>query len=131
VQGSCLKSPRLGALLVVGSVVGLNAISAVLLKTIADHRSLGVSIVLLGLSGVFVINVLRFVLWGVAHRRYPLSETYPLTSLFFPLMLVISWRYGDPLGPKQILGTLLITGGVVWLTLRRHGAPESVGAASG
>lgn len=130
-QDARFNPARLGALAVVGAVVGLNATSAVLLKTIADHRSLGLALLLLGLAGVVLINLLRFWLWGMAHGRYPLSETYPLTSLFFPVMLLISWRYGEPVGARQIFGTCLITLGVVWLTLRKEASPAKPGAASG
>ena len=65
---------------------------------------------------VLLINGLRFVVWAFAHKRYPLSTTYPLTSLLYPVMLVVAYFYHEPTGPNQWLGTILITAGVAWLS---------------
>jgi drug/metabolite transporter (DMT)-like permease len=72
------------------------------------------------LAGVAVLaaiglNLCRFVVWGYTHRRYPLSHTYPLTALFFPCILALSWLHGDALGPRRLIGTLLITLGALAL----------------
>jgi hypothetical protein len=61
------------------------------------------------------LNLLRFVIWGYAHRRFPISHTYPLTALFFPCVLVLSYFRGDLISMHQIAGTLLITIGAFWL----------------
>lgn len=105
-------------LLVVFVAVSLNIACAVTLKSLAalEHTPLW----LLGVAVAFVVglNGVRFVVWGVAHQRYPLSLSYPLSSMFFPLMLGVSYLYGDAVGPGQVAGTALVTLGVLWLALK-------------
>jgi hypothetical protein len=105
-------------LVVVFVAVALNIASAVTLKALAGLAS--PTLWTLGAAGVLVtgLNVVRFVVWGVAHRKYPLSLSYPLSSMFFPLMLGVSYLYGDPVGFREVAGTGLITLGVLWMTLR-------------
>lgn len=111
-------------LLVVTLAVALQIGAALVLKSLADlGRAPGV-LLLLGIAGVALLNGLRFLVWGVAHRRWPLSHSYPLASTFFPLMLAVAWAYGDPIRPTQVAGTALITAGVLWLTLRGGAARE-------
>ena len=38
--------------------------------------------------------------------------------MFFPFLLVVSYYYGDPIRYRQLLGTLLITVGVFWITFK-------------
>ena len=99
--------------------VSLQVMGALLLKTIADHR-LDWSILVLGLgvSAVILLNLVRLGVWGAAHKRFPLSTTFPLSSLFYPVMLVVALAYGDAVGSRQLVGALLITAGSVWLSLR-------------
>jgi len=108
---------RLLPLLVVFCAVLLQLVGAVVLKELAT-RSLPWIMIGTGLGAVILLNALRFVVWGYAHSRFPLSKTYLLSSIFFPLMLVISWLYGDAVGPSQLSGTALIAVGVIWLTSR-------------
>lgn len=64
------------------------------------------------LAAVFLHGI-RFIVWGFAHRRFPLSLTYPLTALFFPFVLALSYWRGEGISWFQIGGTALITLGVV------------------
>jgi multidrug transporter EmrE-like cation transporter len=105
-------------LLVVSAAVLLQIAGAVVLKALADHAPVAPALLAAGIGVVALLNGLRFVAWGVAHRRWPLSTTYPLASVFFPLMLGVSYLYGDPVRLPQWLGTALVTAGVVWLTWR-------------
>lgn len=105
-------------LAVVLLTVGLQVAGALVLKTLADLDRAHLALVALGVAAVALLNGLRFLAWGYAHKRYPLSTTYPLASVFFPVMLGVAWAYGDPIRWNQLLGTLLITAGVVWLALR-------------
>lgn len=109
---------RLMPLAIVVCAVILNILSAVLLKTLADSEHISVLLLVSGLGLIVLINAARFMAWWFAHKKYPLSKTYPLSSLFFPLMLVVSYVYGDSINWQQITGALLIMAGVVWLTLR-------------
>jgi multidrug transporter EmrE-like cation transporter len=112
-----VHSRRLQLILLVSGIVGVNVASGLLLKTLADHAS-GWLITGIGFSIVFVLNGARLVIWLLANRRFPLSTTYPLTSLFFPIMLGISYAYGEPVDLMKIVGTLLIACGVFWLGWR-------------
>lgn len=92
---------------------------AVLLKVLADSReTLSVGLILLGIGAVLSVNVLRLGVWGLAHSRFPLSSTFPLSSLFYPAMLGVAVWFGDDIGAQQVVGALLIASGSVWLTLR-------------
>lgn len=102
---------------VVGVAVGLNVAGAVILKTLADGSSGSILLIMVGVTSVFLLNALRFLIWMYAHKHFPLSRTYPLTSVFFPLMLGISYAYKEPVGINQWVGVVFITGGVLWLTL--------------
>ena len=105
----------LAPLLLVALAVTLNLVSAALLKELVgvDGRSWLLIFAALGL--VALVNVLRFAIWGMAHQRYPLSRTYPLSCLFFPMILMLSYWYGEEVGARQVLGSLVVTGGVFWL----------------
>ena len=99
--------------------VTLQVLGALLLKTIADHRlEWSIAVLAIGVSAVIFLNLVRLSVWGAAHKRFPLSTTFPLSSLFYPVMLVVALAYGDAVGSRQLLGALLITSGSVWLSLR-------------
>jgi len=104
--------------LFVGAIVGLNVSSAILLKTLASQVELPVLLIGVGFGIVFMLNGLRLVVWMFANRRFPLSTTYPLTSVFFPVMLGVSFAYNESITFNRIAGTLLITCGVFWLGWR-------------
>jgi multidrug transporter EmrE-like cation transporter len=113
------QASNLGALGIMLIAVALQVTGAVLLKAIADRQdSWSLAVLALGLAAVGVVDVARLVVWGLAHRRFPLSTTFPLSSLFFPAMLGVAILYGDEVGMLQVAGAALITGGVAWLTLR-------------
>lgn len=121
--------------LFVGAIVGLNVSSAIVLKTLASQDA-HLIVIGLGLGIVFLLNGLRLVVWMFANRRFPLSTTYPLTSVFFPVMLGVSFAYDEEITLSRIMGTLLITSGVFWLGWRVNRskgvplAPESAQSES-
>jgi len=110
---------RLLPLLLVSAAVMLNIMSAIMLKVAADMERPTLLIVIGFLVLVVFINLLRVVFWSAIHRRFPLSDSYPLTSIFFPMILMISVLYGEHIGLSQLIGTLLITVGVVILVKGR------------
>lgn len=109
---------RLAPLTAIFLAVVLNMSSAVVLKNMADNPGMSLFNLSMGIFVVFAINGVRFFVWGYAHRRYPLSKTYPLISIFFPLMVMVSYLYGESVNLNQIVGAALITVGVIWLTLK-------------
>lgn len=46
--------------------------------------------VLFGIMLVFGLNVLKVILWGILHKKYDLSSTYPMTAIYFPLIYLVS-----------------------------------------
>lgn len=106
------------AVVLVLGIVAINVTSGILLKILASNGGDNRLLLVLGFGTVFVLNGARLVVWLFANRHFPLSTIYPLTSLFFPVMLVVSYAYGDPITVSRLLGTLLITFGVFWLGWR-------------
>jgi len=107
-----------GPLILVGAAVGLQVLGAILLKVMADGSFATPLLPTLGFAAVLALDFLRFVVWGSAHRRFPLSETYPLSSLFFPAMLVVSLSFGERITLQQVAGVLLIASGTAWMRWR-------------
>lgn len=104
--------------LIVLLAVVIQVVAAVGLKEVADRPELPLLLVAAGIGVVGLLGGVRFLIWGYAHKRYPLSHSYPLSGMFFPLMLAVAWVYGDPIHLTQLAGTGLITVGVVWLVTR-------------
>ena len=110
---------NLPAISVMLLAVCLQLLGAVLLKTIADNRlTWTAGLVALGVAGVLLLNLIRLGVWGYANSRFPLSTTFPLSSLFFPGLLLVAIAFGDDIGLTQVLGALLITIGTMWLSVR-------------
>lgn len=106
----------LPAALVLATVV-LQLVAAWILDIAAD-MSMGLGVMAIGaILAAVALNGLRFVVWGYTHRRFPLSLTYPLTALFFPLVLLLSWLRGEGVGLPEILGTIFIAGGTALVAL--------------
>ena len=95
--------------------------TAVILKLAAGEFSLISMMGLLIIIIVFVINVLKFLIWGWLNNRYDLSKTYPLTALFFPLIFIYAVMAGDTLMTTQkILGLSLILAGLIFMETARR-----------
>jgi drug/metabolite transporter (DMT)-like permease len=115
------KSPWL-ALVIVLSTVIIQILTASILKYTADNRvSLSELTIIAIVAGIIVLNIVRFGLWGTAHRQFPLSKTYPLTALFFPCVLVLSLLYGEQVTTNHLIGTATITAGVYILGIAKEG----------
>jgi drug/metabolite transporter (DMT)-like permease len=79
------------------------------------------------LSAVLALNALRLVVWSTLHRRYPISMAYPLSALLFPCIIVLAWLTGEAIGAWQVLGSLVVMGGVA-LMLGDPATPPEAGA---
>jgi multidrug transporter EmrE-like cation transporter len=104
---------RVLAMFLVSMAVSLNLVSAVMLKEAADMAQTSLLMIAALITLVFFINLLRVVLWASIHKRFRLSDSYPLTSLFFPMILALSALYGEDIGLAKLIGTFLITLGVL------------------
>lgn len=79
-----------------------------------------IALVLLGL--VLGVNGFKFILWGWIHKNYDVSQSYPLTAMFFPMVLLLSYWQGETaLTSFKIMGTVLI---VIGLLLLGYGKGE-------
>lgn len=108
-------NPRMLAIPLVSVAVGLNLASAIVLKEAADLKHASLLIITALIALVALINLLRVAFWAAIHRRFRLSDSYPLTSLFFPMILALSALYGEEIGLAKLLGTTIITLGVLVL----------------
>jgi drug/metabolite transporter (DMT)-like permease len=120
-------------ILLVSTTIVLNLASAVLLKEAASSRDPALVSVAIVLFLVLALNLLRVFVWSAIHRRYPLSNSYPLTSLFFPIIMLISIYYGESIGWTEICGAILITLGVATLSsqgIAEGGPKEDPGEAA-
>jgi len=91
----------------------LTVLSGVILKE--GGRAEGWLVAVLAIGAAGVVNVARLLTWRTAHRRYPLSLTYPLTGLTFPMVLAVSAFYDEPVGPIQLISVALIAIGVTFI----------------
>jgi len=104
--------------LLVFSTVLITILSSVLLDYGAENFTtisvLGV--VLFGM--VLLVNCFKFVLWGWIHKSYDVSKSYPLTAMFFPLIMLVSFYQNETVisWPKMI-GVLLIVSGIIMFSI--------------
>lgn len=106
------QNDGLQSVVIVGATVVLQLGAAYILDVAASRQG-GFDIVVGVIIGTAIaLQGVRFLLWGYAHRRYPLSHTYPMTALFFPFILLISYLRGDSVGAWQLVGTFIIALGV-------------------
>lgn len=122
-------SQRMLAILLVSVAVGLNLVSAVVLKEAADMGRASLLVVTALIFLVVLINLLRVAFWAAIHKRFRLSDSYPLTSLFFPMIMVLSALYGEEIGFAKLIGTVLITLGVLVLMNGEKPVADADGSA--
>lgn len=114
--GNNLMNRRALAFIMVSFAVGLSLCSAVVLKEAANRHHVSLLLLTALILFVLLLNILRVILWSAIHKRFRLSDSYPLTSLFFPMILVLSIFYGENIGLTKLIGTAFITLGVLVLT---------------
>ena len=117
---------RLMPIALVSITVALQLVAAWVLGYAAQIERQTIIIAATAIGVAIGLHAIRFVVWGYAHRRFPLSHTYPLTALFFPFVLVLSYLQGDDVGPAKIIGVALITFGVGLLAFPRQAEGVSV-----
>ena len=104
---------RSGPILLMLAASVLTVLSGVILKE--GGRASGVWIAGLAVFAAALVNIIRLMVWRTAHRRYPLSLTYPLTGLTFPMVLAVSAFYNEPVGLVQLVAVALIAVGVTFI----------------
>lgn len=112
------RHPLVPVALVFGTVLIQLAAAWILAAAAGLKPSTGWIIAAVAVAAAIGLNVVRFVIWGYTHRHFPISQTYPLTALFFPCILLLAWLKGDAVHPWEIAGTALITLGAVVMGTR-------------
>jgi hypothetical protein len=60
------------------------------------------------------------VIWGALNKRFKLSDTYPLTALFFPVIFLFALLSGESdLDINKLVGLLLIVSGLFYFEKSR------------
>lgn len=86
-----------------------------LFQYMSVHRE-NILIVTFLLFLVLLLNIMKFWLWGVSHKRFSLNRSYPIAALFYPIMYVISVFMGEAFWEiPKILGAMLIFGGTLFV----------------
>lgn len=114
--GGVLKAIDLKALTLVLLTVVLGLVSALVLKEATLLKDLGWKQLFVVVCIAAGVNGLRFILWGIVHKNYPLSLSYPLSSLFFPCILFMGYFYGEDITSMKLLAVVMIGCGVGLLT---------------
>jgi len=114
-----------GPLYLVSITVFLGIAAAVCLKTASSYSEDDFLLITLFFLAALFFNVLRFFIWGAAHKRYPISLSYPLASTFFPLILLVEhFFYGELVTTGKMLGALTIMLGVGLLVKEEKSAND-------
>jgi multidrug transporter EmrE-like cation transporter len=113
------------ALVMLLTAITMAAVGQVLLKaglSQLDHPS--ISQILLSMfrnANVFfgyAAFVLSSLVWLIALRRLPLSYAYPMVSLGYVVVVILSWRiFGETIPPLRIVALGVILTGVLLLAL--------------
>lgn len=115
-----LHHPLAPYILVLGTVI-LQLAAALILDSAAGSKATpGLTIAASAIAVALILNIGRFIIWGYTHRHFPLSQTYPLTALFFPCILLLSYARGAATSIWEIAGTALITAGAVMMSARKR-----------
>lgn len=109
---------RLLPIFFVTIAISLNITCVIILKQLADYKKIDIIILALGLCIIFILNIVRLIIWGIIHKRFELTTSFPLTSIFYPLILLISYLLGEVIALKEIVATCFIVSGVLWLALK-------------
>ena len=63
---------------------------------------------------VLFINFIKFKVWGIIYQRYHLSESYPLTALFFPMVYFVAIINNEAvLEWTKVVGVVCIMAGTI------------------
>ena len=116
-EPSSWSTPR-GKLTLIG-LTFINIVIQLVIAGIVKYSTTQSLAAVLVIAGVYVVvlalNVGRFVVWGIIHKRYPLGIAYASSALLFPSIVALSYYYGEPVTWQHLLGVAMVVIGVVSL----------------
>lgn len=72
---------------------------------------------LISAAGTYLFFGLRGAIWAVIIKKMKLSVAYPVLSLSFPLVLLLSWLvFGEHVSPYNAAGAFIVVFGVVLIS---------------
>jgi drug/metabolite transporter (DMT)-like permease len=74
----------------VAFTVILQIVAAITLDFAASTYNTISLFLILTIGFVFFLQILRFLLWGIIHKKHDLSRSYPYIAIFFPLIYIIA-----------------------------------------
>jgi len=100
----------------------LLSIASALILDYAAARGEIIAFTMGAIVAAFSLNILKFFLWGAIHKRYDLSDSYPLVALFYPAIFSIALFQGEAeVTFFHLVGIILISSGVVVMNLKGGG----------
>lgn len=90
----------------------LNIFSALFIYSAAKLYRTDFIIISLIILFFVLVNIIKFVLYNYAYKKYNISTILPLTAIFFPLISIINFFLIKEINFGEILGVILITYGV-------------------
>ncbi len=111
-----LSSRRMWTLIgLTGINIIVQLITAAIIKESTVLTSAEWLFLVLAYLAVLGFNGVRFVVWGVIHRQFPIGVAYASTALLFPAIVFMAYLYGETVTVKHVIGVLLVMIGVVSL----------------
>lgn len=91
----------------------ITLLTAIILNYVAKKNNLLSIDAIFVLFFVLAINLIKLKTWGVINSRYNLSDSYPLVSIFFPLIYLVAIFNGEAnMEIKKIVGIGFILFGI-------------------
>lgn len=96
-------------------IVAITLMTAITLRAGRNEVFLS-PLFLVMISVVIGLNIGKFFIWGALNRRHDLSKTYPLTTVFFPLIFIFAIIVGDAvLDISKVVGLIIIVIGIIYV----------------
>jgi len=121
------------SLIMLVTAISLAAVGQVLLKaglSQLDHPTIAQTMLSMfhniTVFAGYAAFVLSSLLWLVALRRLPLSYAYPMVSLGYVAVVLLSWKiFNEVIPPLRIVALAVILTGVVLMAVSERPAPQS------
>jgi len=101
--------------------VFITLFTAILLNYSAKNNLLFSMVGISSIIAVILLNFLKFKIWGYIYKQYHLSESYPLITLFFPLIYLIAILNGEAtIEITKVVGVSFILVGIFIMNTKNN-----------